>query len=140
MTTPPTPDEAGPDSSLKVEVRDSAISGQGIFARALIREGDVVLAWSPKVLTAEEVERLPANEREHYTYPEGNHVLWMQPPERYVNHSCEPNTHVVGRSDVALRDIHPGEEVTSDYVDLEAEGFVCNCGSKICRGKAKSEA
>lgn len=61
-------------------------------------------------------------------------MLWMQPPERYMNHSCDANTYVVGRSDVALRDILPGEEITSDYLDLDTENFMCNCNAENCRG------
>jgi len=53
-----------------------------------------------------------------------------------MNHSCDPNTYVVGRNDVALRGIAPGEEVTSDYMDLEAPGSACNCGSAKCRDVA----
>ena len=36
-------------------------------------------------------------------------------PERYVNHSCANNTGVEEFTDVAVRDILPGEEITSDY-------------------------
>jgi SET domain-containing protein len=52
-------------------------------------------------------------------------------------HSCDANTHVVGKSDVALRDIAIGDEITSDYIDLETENFSCNCGSPNCRGRKK---
>jgi len=34
---------------------------------------------------------------------------------------------------VASRDIQPGEEITSDYMDLETENFRCHCGSAKCR-------
>lgn len=94
------------------------------------------MSWHPKVLTQDQTDTLPATEK-HYLYPDGDNVLYMQAPERYMNHSCEPNTHVVGKSDVALRDIEPGEEITSDYMDLETENFVCHCGSENCRSKTK---
>lgn len=119
-----------------IEVRDSLISGRGLFATVLITKGKIVLLWNPKVLSREEAEKLSEYEKKHYLYPEGEMMLWMQPPERYINHSCEPNTHVVGRSDVALRDIQPGEEITSDYMDVGTEGFKCHCGSASCRKSA----
>lgn len=62
-------------------------------------------------------------------------MLWMQPPERYMNYSCEANTAVKGRSDVALRDIIAGEEITPGYLELETEDFICKCGAQNCRGK-----
>lgn len=91
-----------------------------------------MVAWRPKVLSKEEASRLPTDEQRHYLYPDGDRMLWMQPPERYINHSCDANTQVVGKSDVASRDIQPGEEITSDYLDLETEQFTCNCGSPKC--------
>ena len=120
----------------KFEVKDSVIQGRGLFAIQKINSGEVVVSWHPKILTKEEAGALPAEEQEHYLYPEGDHLLWMQPPERFMNHSCNANTHVVGKSDVALRDISPGEEITSDYIDLETEHFTCNCGAANCRNPA----
>ena len=37
-------------------------------------------------------------------------------PERYVNHSSDPNTiqNLKDKSDVAIRDIQKGEEITTD--------------------------
>jgi SET domain-containing protein len=124
----------------KFEVKKSKISGKGLFATALIKKGETVISWNPKVITKEEASKLPEDEQRHYLYPEGDNMLWMQPPERYMNHSCDPNTHTVGRGDVALSDIQPGEEITSDYLDLETEDFACSCGAKNCRRPSKSAA
>ena len=53
--------------------------------------------------------------REITVEDDGTRVL-MQAPERYVNSdSSAPNTQTVGESDVAVRDISLGEEITSDY-------------------------
>lgn len=122
--------------SANIEVKKSNITGKGLFATSLITKGATVLTWHPKILTREEADKLPNEEKDHYLYPEGDKMLWMQPPERYINHSCEANTHVVGQSDVASRDIQPGEEITSDYMDLETEDFLCRCGSPKCRKPA----
>lgn len=122
----------------KFKVKNSKIHSKGLFATELIKQGETVVAWNPKVLTKEQAKKLPANEQKHYLYPDGNNMLWMQPPERYMNHSCDANTHAVGKSDVALRDIQEGEEITSDYLDVETEDFVCNCGAKNCRQSRKA--
>lgn len=124
------------DAAQKFEVRSSTISGRGLFATSLIEAGEVVVSWHPKILTRDQADALSASEK-HYLYPEGSNMLYMQPPEKYMNHSCEPNTHVVGKSDVASRNIEPGEEITSDYMDLETENFICNCGSPKCRSKTR---
>lgn len=120
---------------MKFKVRNSPINGKGLFATKPIRKDEVVVRWNPKVLSKREAAELPKNEQEHYTFPEGDRILWMQPPERFMNHSCDANTHVVGRSDVASRDIAIGEEITADYLDLETEEFICNCGTTNCRGR-----
>ena len=122
----------------KFEIRDSAVNGKGLFATELIKKGETVVSWHPKVLTKEEASKLPPDEQEHYLYPDGDTMLWMQSPERYMNHSCEANTHVEGKSDVASRDINPNEEITSDYIDLETEDFECTCGTPSCRHPKKS--
>jgi SET domain-containing protein len=124
------------DGRNDIEIAKSPISGKGLFAKTLIKKDSVVLFWRPKVLSKQEADALPDEEKAHYLYPEGESMLWMQSPERYLNHSCEPNTYVVGQSDVALRDIKPGEEITSDYIDLETEKFECRCGSAKCRNPA----
>jgi hypothetical protein len=56
-----------------------------------------------------------------------------------INHSCEPNCfmrisygHILF---LALRDIHPGEEITLDYVQTyHSDSKRCRCGAKTCRG------
>lgn len=122
----------------KFEIRDSKVSGKGLFAVELIEKGETVVSWHPQILSKEEAANLPADEQKHYLYPDGDKLLWMQPPERYINHSCNANTVVKDRSDVAVRDIASGEEITSDYLDLGTEDFECNCGSANCRRPKKS--
>ena len=63
----------------------------------------------------------------------------MQPPERFINHRCDPNTYVRtiagDRYVVALREISPGEEITYDYC-INGDGdteWSCSCGSPNCR-------
>ncbi len=57
----------------------------------------------------------------------------MQSPERFVNHSCDANTSVKNKCDIASRDIKKGEEITSDYSNQGVELFKCCCGSKNCK-------
>ena len=60
---------------------------------------------------------------------------------RYINHSCEPNCVVSGRSIVTERNIEKGEELTFDYsTDVDWPGFkmTCRCGSSKCRGTVRA--
>lgn len=124
----------------KIEVRNSPINGLGVFAVEKIKRGEVILVWNPKLLTDEEVGKLTDLERQKYLYIEDGKTYLQQEPERYVNHSCDPNSYVKDRSDVALRDIQPGEEITSDYFNqdsgLAPDEFICTCHSAKCRFRA----
>lgn len=56
---------------------------------------------------------------------------------QYVNHSCEPNSYVViseGRVFLyALREINPGEEITTDYLyEVKLDEPECRCGTTTC--------
>ena len=62
-------------------------------------------------------------------------------PERYLwrflNHRCEPNTYIRGQELIALKPIHPGEEVSFNYNANEyqmAVPFECWCDAH--RGQA----
>ena len=118
-------------------VKKSKINKKGVFATRDFRKGEVVLEWNPKVLKKSEVEKLK-DDQKHYLYEVGkNKYFLMQPPEKFVNHSCEANTQVKNSCDVAIRDIKKGEEITSDYGKDGSISFVCQCGSKNCRGVIK---
>lgn len=121
---------------MDVEVKRSPIHGVGVYARRAFAAGEVVLRWdTSRRLTAEELASLPPEER-RYTHPfAGETLLLVQPPERYVNHSCDHNTVVRDFCDVAVRRIAAGEEVTSDYAaDGSGSEFACSCGAENCRG------
>ena len=123
----------------RIEVRSSPISGRGVFAVTPIKRDEVVIAWQPRgKLSAAEFARFGASQAEekHYvTLAADGSYLVMGEPERFVNHSCDPNTAVRDNADIALRDIVVGEEITSDYgCDGTVIGFQCSCGSPACRG------
>lgn len=118
-------------------VKKSKIDKKGAFAARDFKKGEVVLKWNPKILTKAEVGKLPSGKR-HYLYRAGkNKYFFMQSPEKYLNHSCKPNTRIKNYCDVATRDIKKGEEITSDYTQNKGDlsvSFKCNCGSKNCKG------
>lgn len=75
-----------------------------------------------------------------YAYPLGPGVsaMWSDKPEDWkpINHSCDPNTWLVGLDTVVRRPIKKGEELTMDYSTFCSEfmePFNCNCGAKCCR-------
>ncbi len=123
-------------NSSDVEVRKSGIQGTGLFARREFKAGEVVLQWKlEQRIDVTELSTLDLEERK-YLHPLAEHTYAiLQPPERFVNHSCNNNTVVKNLCDVAVRDIQQGEEITSDYSSSDSgdQSFLCACGAPNCR-------
>lgn len=115
--------------------------GFGVFATAFIPAGSITWVRDEldQVFTAEHMARLPAHYQgflHKYTFADakGRHILcWDH--ARFVNHSCEATCLSAGFDfEIAVRDLHPGDELTDDYGTLNlTEDFACACNSPRCR-------
>ena len=125
------------------EVRESPISGRGLFAREPIPAGTLVSRLGGRLVPEADLRRLIADPTTGYidtiTVTETEHLVL--PPRRangYGNHSCDPNLWWVGPYDLAARrDIAPDEELTNDYATSTADPaftMPCHCGTAVCRG------
>jgi uncharacterized protein len=120
----------------------SDIAGRGLFAIEAIHKSEVVAVKGGHVVTTEELRVLPE--------PLGNsdvqiaddlHLVALHEDEYegvmlFINHSCEPNVGIGGNVlFVAMRDIEPGEELTTDYAlfDNYDGTMACHCGRASCR-------
>jgi len=128
-----------------VVVGASGIEGQGVFSVKAFLEGETVLGIDDSRTVDERNPLGPGDEPRHCDYLARGAVVLMQPPERYINHSCRPNTYVKtagGRRQViALRHIPAGEEITYDYC-INGGGdtvWTCHCGAGRCRGVIHSD-
>ena len=122
-------------NKMDIIVKNSKIHGKGIFANHNFKKGEIVLKWNPKEINKNQFDKLSEEEKEFVIFKDGQY-FFMQSPEKFVNHSCEPNTNSINQCDVAIKDISKGEEITSDYSkDVVPEFKIkCNCGSKNCKG------
>ncbi len=144
----------------KIEARQSAIHGNGVFASAPIAKGERVIRYKGLLRTHAEVDRVYADEldtghtflftlNDKYVIDanvDGNDARW-------INHSCDPNCEATWLEDggkkrkdkifiEAMRDIAAGEELTYNYGIVLAEPhtaklkklWACRCGSKYCTG------
>lgn len=124
----------------------SDVIGVGVFATRLIPKGTVVYATDPLDVVLVPGHPLIddpvlAENIDIYSYvdPDGSRVIcWDH--GKYVNHACTPSTLTTGYGfEIALRDIHPGEEITDDY------GIFCTCfgpllcGEPECRGNITTD-
>lgn len=125
----------------KIIVKESSIHGKGIFANEKIRNGDIILQFDDSRIIDEKNPLNPEHgEHEHHCdYLAGGKIILLKSPERYINHSCTPNTYIKWiegkRYLLARRNLKQGEEICVDYC-IDSSGGVdltCNCSSKDCR-------
>jgi SET domain-containing protein len=135
------------------EVRGSVIHGRGVYATRFIAKDERVIEYVGELIDKKESDRrgraqharaVKTGDAAVYIFTisrnydlDGN-VPWNI--ARLINHSCAPNceAQITGRRIYihAIRDIHPGEELTFDYgfdVDCHEE-HPCRCGAEECVG------
>ena len=121
-----------------VVVKNSPMQGKGVFASRDFKKGDFVLVIDDSHVVEDESQLTPEQHEFDLDYL-GDKIILMQEPEKYINHSCDPNvcvrTEISVRNVYAMREIFQGDEITCDYsVNGDNEGtFECHCGSKNCR-------
>ncbi len=124
---------------MNVVVRGSKIQGKGVYANKDFDEGEIILDIDD---SHEVADTSKLTQRQHdydCDYLSNGKIVLMQPPEKYINHCCDPNAYTKTingiRKVLAMRGISKGEEITFDYsVNGYNDGtFKCNCGSKSCR-------
>jgi SET domain-containing protein len=118
-----------------IEIDESEL-GKRVVASEKIRKNTVVMRFTGVPLTYKETKAL--GEKESFGLQVSNDCyLYLDPPSRYFNHSCEPNCGVLPNLDlVSLYDIEESEELTFDYSTTMLERdwtMECKCGSPGCR-------
>lgn len=123
----------------KIEVKKSKIHGRGLIALEQIHKGEFIGFVKGNVKHFK-----PNGTKESLSFPDWigfkkNYWIDPEPPFKYINHSCDANSGILGTKKVyAVRDIAKGEELTMDYstTEIESDWFLkCNCKSASCRKK-----
>lgn len=131
-----------------IEVKDSPISGKGVFAIKSIPKGIYLLKYDGELITKEKSLEELENGNEYIFTLDDEHdingkVEWNT--TRFVNHSCSPNCEAINVDGeiwiASLREIKQGEELSFNYgYPLEEyKNNPCNCGSPNCPGYIVSE-
>ena len=131
------------DEGGALRVGGAGAKGRGVFAARRIELGDLVWDYAGEERWIKEIPKRLWRycfqvDYDRYVVPEKGSAGW------FMNHSCEPNCVIMGRTRiVALRRIEAGEEVTFDYsTNVGWDGFSmrCKCGTKGCRKVVRSYA
>ena len=98
-----------------VIIGNGNLAGKGVYANRDFKKDEVVIQYRLKPLTKNEYEQLPENEK-MFTHTHHGTIYLYSAPERYVNHSHNPNTYqdLERHRDIALRDIAKGEAITTN--------------------------
>jgi hypothetical protein len=128
-----------------VVIDKSGIEGRGVFAIRPFLQRESILAIDDSRVVNDHAPLQDDEQERHCDYLERGRIVLMQPPERYINHSCNPNTHVKTvngkRLVIARREIAAGEEITYDY-SINSSGdtiWLCRCNSARCRREIHSD-
>ena len=116
----------------------SGIAGRGLVAQQAIVAGGVVAVKGGHIRSTVEVAALPESLPNSAIQITDDLHLVAETLDEYeavmlfLNHSCEPNVGFAGNVVViAMREIAPGEELTTDYALFDGyEGAMpCSCGA-----------
>jgi SET domain-containing protein len=109
-------------------VAPSGIAGMGVFTPHFIPAGTVLWVFTPGVdlvLAPEALngiaEPLQTMLRTYCFETSRGEFVLCGDHARFMNHAFDPNCDDSGERTVALRDIQPGEELTCDYRQFDAE-------------------
>ncbi len=125
----------------KIEIREAANRGKGMFAIEPIIKGEVVIVWGGNYVKRKEAEKA---KREGKLVMQFDDNLFSvedrgECDTYYINHSCEPNVWMRDSFTLeAMKDINKAEELTADYCLWETNEekiskWKCQCGSSNCR-------
>lgn len=130
-----------------VEIKKTNRKGKGIFALKNFHKGEVVfINLRGELVDAKNLEKILKSEGDHLNEIDAKTWEIMNPPGRFINHSCDPNS-IPKESSIkkvpyiALKLIKKGDEITVDYRINAHDGntWECHCGSKNCSRKITSD-
>lgn len=136
----------------KLEMRDSAVSGKGTFAKEVMDKGERLSIMSGYITTIKDELDLPSEFNDNGLQITEDLVLSIRDKHHlgginFFNHSCNPNAGIKGQIFlVAMRAISIGEEITFDYAMTLGKSEIapsynmkCLCGERNCRGVITDE-
>jgi hypothetical protein len=119
-----------------VIVKKSGKKGKGVFALKNFKKGELILKMDcSDVFYDREMDNMSWHHLNHAYHLGGGKNFRMKSPEKYINHSCNPNAFDRQGSVFAMKRIKKGEEINYDYsISGEEEWRMkCRCKSRNCR-------
>lgn len=123
---------------MEFKIITTAEKGKGVLAGKSWKKGEPVVKLKGKPRDDDEIAGLSRYYFDHMIAIGKELSVVMESPEKYFNHSCDPNLYFFEREFFALRDIEEGEELTHDYSiccvpEKDEWHMKCKCESENCR-------
>ena len=126
-----------------VHVKSFGRKGKRVFAlRAFKKDEFIFRTRRGRIIKQKDLYKLSKEDQIHLDQIDKGVFEVLPSPQCYINHSCDPNAILKGKSLFALKSIKSGEEITADYrISALNEGWTqkCLCGSKKCEGTIKGD-
>src|SRR5271166_2388570 len=131
------------DDLQRAEGAELGMADHCLVAMEPIGTGEVVAVKGGHIVTTTMLQSLPEHlQNSDVQITDDLHLTALaddeyEPVMLFINHSCDPNVGFAGNIVlVAMRDIRPGEELTTDYAlfDDYDGSMPCQCGTALCRG------
>ncbi len=113
---------------IKTKLKEVAEKGIGLIADQEIKKGQSVWVFNPIIDIKIYKKDIPNQAKEFFnTYgvDNGEDYIYLNTDNaRFINHSENPNTKSLGpfKNNIAIRDIHIGEEITINYNEIDING------------------
>lgn len=111
--------------TVKTKLKEIPGKGIGLIANQEIRKGQTIWTYNPLIDIKIKKKDIPKEAKEFFdTYAVdqgGDYIVINTDNARFTNHSKNPNIKSLGhfKDNIALRDIHKGEELTIDYDEID---------------------
>jgi len=112
---------------VKTNLKEMGEKGIGLIADQEIKKGQATWIFNPIIDIKVLKKDIPIEAKDFfdkYAVDEGEDYLLLNTDNtRFTNHSKNPNTKPEGKNkNIAIRDIHIGEEITIDYEEIDING------------------
>ncbi len=114
--------------TVKTRLKEIPGKGIGLIADQEIKKGQTVWTYNPLIDIKIKKKEIPKEAKDFFdayaVNQGGDYVFLNTDNARFINHSKNPNTHNLGpfKDNIALCNIHKGEEITIDYDTIDVHG------------------
>jgi len=119
-------------------VRKIPRNGKGVFSKRNFKKGELITKVTGKIIPLKKALSMSSYYLNHMGSISKDKCILMNPPAKFINHSCNPNAYEVKKKVLAMRNIKKGDEITFDYSkngvpEVDNWKMKCRCKSKKCR-------